>query len=143
MVWSISGLYRGFGGCQVEILEFYEFGVHIEGLENLISNLGYSTMIKHFTQEEYDNAKFNDLLSLECYRCHKIFGKAKHRITRAYKEFRGKNNTSINCKYCSESCRKEERSKNTYFGPCFNCGKHISRNYAELKKSKNKKSKNR
>ena len=74
-------------------------------------------MIKRYTQEEFDLAKSNDLLPLECEYCHKIFYKAKKHIKSDEKL--GKSNKG---RFCSTLCGNLYKGK-TYKVICENCNK--------------------
>ena len=72
-----------------------------------------------YTQEEYDNAKSNDLLQLKCEHCGSIFTAAKKSITQEIKHNRGRN------KFCSKKC-KYESAISLIKTKCSNCGKEIT-----------------
>ena len=89
-------------------------------------------MKKLYTDKEYDDAKPNDFLSLECYHCGKSFQKKKKDIPAMI--LRGKG------KYCSYSCCGKFRIKyGSIFTTvnCDQCGKRFDKKNYDIAKTKN------
>lgn len=84
-----------------------------------------------YTQEEYDNAKSNDLLKLKCEHCGSIFTATKKLITQEIKHNRGRN------KFCSKKC-KYEAAISLIETKCSNCGKEITISKSVYEKSVSK-----
>ncbi len=87
-------------------------------------------MKKLFIDEEYNVAKANDKLPLQCYECGKTFFIPKKEITRIIK-----NNLPWG-RYCSQNCVRSS-SKNKIEVVCSFCGKKFHKKMSECKKSKN------
>lgn len=83
-----------------------------------------------FTEIEYENAKSQDKLPLECYTCGKTFYVLKKEITRVLKH-----NLQW-CKYCSQKCHQEKNKKGIKTN-CKHCGKEIYIPQREIRKNKN------
>ena len=86
-------------------------------------------MIKLFTDIEYNQAKADDKLPLQCIVCGKTFYCTKKHITR---EIKYNLNT---CRFCSISCHYEDKRKGVK-SVCSFCGKEIYVPERGLKKSK-------
>ena len=86
-------------------------------------------MIKLFTDIEYNQAKADDKLPLQCIVCGKTFYCKKKHITR---EIKYNLNT---CRFCSISCHYEDKRKGVK-STCSFCGKEIYVPQRGLKKSK-------
>ncbi len=90
-------------------------------------------MKKLFSEEEYNNAKSKELLSLQCYFCNKEFKKKKFIITSSIK-----NNLGY-CKYCNEKCKAKDFCK---YGSryakvsCDFCNKEFEKSNVDLNKTK-------
>lgn len=86
-------------------------------------------MKKLFTETEYQNAKANDKLPLQCYSCGKTFYAQKKEITRIIKH-------NLNWgKYCSQTCSKKIYNE-TIEATCDQCGEKIMLQKSAYKKSK-------
>lgn len=72
--------------------------------------------MKVYTKNEFDNAKYKDLLNIKCDNCSSIFTRSKHNILR--RQWAG-----IKAAYCSKNC---QTSGATYISesPCITCGKN-------------------
>jgi len=87
-------------------------------------------MIPLFTDEEFNQAKRNDLLPLQCKQCGKIFYKTKLVIY----NFKNPNHTSSG-NFCSRKCMGLSQI-NKQKVICTNCGKGFEKLPTEIKKSK-------
>ena len=76
-------------------------------------------MIKLFSNEEYVNAKSNDLLALKCEHCGEVFYRPKKEIKYAEKPGNEKR-----CRFCSQICGVRH-AKETVKYACCNCGKEF------------------
>lgn len=85
-------------------------------------------MKKLFTDEEYNSAKADDFLPLQCVVCGKVFYTRKKYITR---EIRYNLNT---CRFCSIACHYEDKKKGIKT-TCTLCGKSIYIPQREIKKN--------
>lgn len=84
-----------------------------------------------YTQLEFNNAKGNDKLPLECQNCNKIFFAKKSYIKTTKNKFNA-------FKYCSRKCMGEYFTNiNTKTIKCINCDRLIIRNLYQYNKSKN------
>lgn len=92
-----------------------------------------------YTQEEFDNAKSETKLPVECYKCQKVFGAKKKFINLVLKKYittSGKKYAEQGCKYCSKSCK----NKSMAISPlvyCKRCKKEFYKIPAEVKKHPN------
>lgn len=75
-------------------------------------------MIVKYTKEEYENAKSNDKLALQCEKCGKIFYAEKKQIKFELKSNRGR------LKFCSVNCASSSHKKKHNLH-CEECGKEI------------------
>ena len=90
-------------------------------------------MIPLFSTENFDNAKSEDLLPIQCIVCSKTFYKTKHYIKLSQKK-----NTNQICSYCSYKCLGIEKTRTrTKQVTCTKCGKIVTKNINDIKKSKN------
>jgi hypothetical protein len=85
-----------------------------------------------YSQEEYDTAKGINLLPLECYHCGNKFYQQKKYIKSTLKRKLG------NCKFCSNACNGKFFDK-SITAPCAQCGKSVTRQPKDFKKSKSSK----
>lgn len=88
-------------------------------------------MIKLFTEEEFLNAKSDDLLPLQCEYCGKTFYACKRKIKHNIKKELIKNN-----RFCSDLCRNLY-TKKTFEVVCLNCGKKFYKKATNYKRSHN------
>ena len=88
-------------------------------------------MIVKYTKEEYDNAKSNDKLALQCEKCDNIFYAEKKQILFELKNNRGR------LKFCSIKCSNLAHKKRHKLN-CEECGKEIEVLDKKYKKSKTK-----
>jgi hypothetical protein len=96
-------------------------------------------MKTHYTQEEFNNAKSNDELFLECYQCQKKFGAKKKFIKLVLEKYitpNGKSYAEQGCKYCSKTCQKKSLNTSPLVN-CKNCNKQFFKILAEIKKGPN------
>lgn len=85
-----------------------------------------------YSQEEFKNAKNNDLLPLQCLCCNETFYKRKQRI---YDMLNPNNNTLGD--FCSQKCRGNSIGERIVLN-CVNCDKLISKTPSDLKHKKRK-----
>lgn len=88
-------------------------------------------MIPNYTQEEFDNAKSDDLMPLVCEHCGKIFYVYK-KLIKSYIKL----NKINRGRFCSILCMNLHKNK-VVICKCENCGKEFVRNYKEYIRSKN------
>lgn len=88
-------------------------------------------MIAKYTKEEYDKAKSDDELALQCERCGKIFYAEKKQIKFELKSNRGR------LKFCSTECSNLSHKKRLHLH-CEECGKEIDVLEKEYNKSETK-----
>jgi len=86
-------------------------------------------MKKLFASQEYNSAKYSDLLPLQCYCCKQTFYLSKKIITFCIKE-------NKNGKFCSRKCFQKNRFNHILI-TCKNCQKEFYRSPGMVKKSKN------
>ena len=88
-------------------------------------------MIPNYTQEEFDNAKSDDLMPLVCEHCGKIFYVCKKKI---------KSNIKLNKitrnRFCSQLCMNLHKNK-THICKCENCDKEFLMAHKDYIRSKN------
>jgi hypothetical protein len=85
-----------------------------------------------YSKSQFDQAKQNDPLPLQCYICKKIFSKTKKEISQVIH----KTNRSFVCKYCSRQCfYKSMITKITL--SCKHCGTKFQKTPNQFKKTKN------
>lgn len=83
-----------------------------------------------YTQEEFNNAKYYDLLSLQCKHCDKSFYKSKQEIKSALSPNR-KQTGDFCSPICSKSARKTKQIVN-----CTNCNLEFEKKPSQITKSK-------
>lgn len=83
-----------------------------------------------FTNEQFENAKSNDLLPCTCYFCNKTFYKDKRTILKVLNK-----NGRHNGKFCSRTCMISYNEKNKKIIECYNCKKEILKTPSQIKKS--------
>lgn len=83
-------------------------------------------MIKLYTENEFENAKINDKLKLECVVCHQPFLKLKRSIQSVIRGDKG-----VSGEYCSSKCISEMK-KTGYYVKCELCGKEFYRCKGEM-----------
>lgn len=84
-----------------------------------------------YTQEQFNNAKSRDILSLECEHCHKIFSKTKNRIQDKIKH---QKTNPLFGSFCSKKCSiKYLHSQNIVKILCFECKEEIEIYKSNLK----------
>ena len=76
-------------------------------------------MIKLFTEEDFNNAKSNDKLPLQCKGCGKTFYVPKKTI-----KFVESHQNKGTCEFCSQHCVNQERKKRIKV-KCYQCGKEF------------------
>lgn len=85
-----------------------------------------------YTNEEFNNTKYNDMLPLKCKNCGKTFYKIKTYI----KTFLN-NKTHTKFDFCSIQCSKKYQKKlNTIYTKCDQCGTDVIRSIWEFTKNK-------
>ena len=89
-------------------------------------------MIKQYTEEEFNNAKYNDELACECEHCHGVFHLPKHFIQRILS---GKAPYNRYGRFCSKKCRYDSQ-KNKITIECEQCGVSIQRVPSNIAKFK-------
>lgn len=83
-----------------------------------------------FTQEEFEIARFDDLLPIKCDNCGKIASASKRIIYQRIEKNGGG-------RFCSKRCQHDLRIKEkNIIKPCAECGKIVKRNIKHLKKIK-------
>ena len=90
-------------------------------------------MIIAYTENEFNNAKSDDLLKLKCEQCGKFFYKPKKEIKHSL-EHPERNR----CRFCSQECVTNNIRKECHVVTCVNCGKEIEISNSEYKRSKTK-----
>ena len=83
-----------------------------------------------YTELDFIKSKTNDKLPCECFYCHKPFLISKHKINDALNP-----KLTRQCKYCSIKCMGLAQNTSQHFN-CTNCNLELSKNQAEIKKSK-------
>jgi len=84
-----------------------------------------------YSEDDFNNAKTNDMLPCICYCCGNTFFKTKHVIQMGLNPNSNKKN-----KYCSKTCQSTSQitKKNIV---CLNCGKGFQKKLSDVIKSKN------
>jgi len=87
-------------------------------------------MIKLFTEEQFNEAKYKDLLPLRCVECDSVFNRAKKEIIKALNPKRKET-----CSFCCLACTNGyPKIKNTI--SCDNCGEIFYKKKCEIRKTK-------
>lgn len=83
-----------------------------------------------YTKEQFNQAKNNNKLPLECYNCHDVFYKIKSDIVKVLNGYK-----NVACKFCSRKCMGQfiYTQKSTI---CKNCNKTVKKSVRHIKKSK-------
>lgn len=85
-----------------------------------------------YSNTQFENSKYSDLLPCQCYFCSESFLRPKKEIKFELKHQRGR------IKFCSTSClNKYNTSKNSCQVKCLNCNKKIKKKNSDLEKTKN------
>jgi hypothetical protein len=90
-----------------------------------------------YSKEEFENAKLNTNLPLECYNCSNIFYVNKGKINQSLKP-----NSKVKNKYCSSKCGRacqiNKKDPNKFIKTnCVNCNKEITKQVSSSKRHKN------
>lgn len=92
-----------------------------------------------YTQIEFDNAKSDDQLLVECYECKKTFNTKKKFVKLVLSNYitpKGLQYANHGCKYCSRSCVQQGQNKSELV-TCKQCTNEFKKIRAEIKKFPN------
>lgn len=94
------------------------------------------SMIKKYTDEEYENSKWDGKLRLECEHCHKDFWKSTKKV-KLYLRGNSKQRNLDKCQFCSLKCAGLAKSSEKKEYACKLCGKAVFRRGFEVESSGN------
>jgi len=84
-----------------------------------------------YTQEQFNNARFDEKLPIECYYCHETFYSIPKEIRKVLN-----NHPSIKLKYCSKKCAGLDKITKQKIN-CNQCGIEFEKFKSQIKKTKN------